>query len=155
VDLRFSQQWLWRVLSSEISPCCLVKANWSIRGTYSLHRLGWWVSKARNHHEVGTLCLLPASCWFLAWFIHAQISEVKTLCHESPNTCYWDNHLNSKVHHNKPSSKSQTHAEKEFRQKSTPCNSYMLDKHYGVSYNIIVTCMSVTINRVWTGDCTY
>jgi hypothetical protein len=46
---------------------------WSWYGR-SLHRSGSleWISQAWNQREAGrnpSLCLLPTSCWFLAWFI--------------------------------------------------------------------------------------
>jgi hypothetical protein len=37
--LRFSRQWLWKVLPSGITPCSLLKADWHFRGTYGLHLL--------------------------------------------------------------------------------------------------------------------
>jgi hypothetical protein len=41
-DLRFSQQWLWRVLSSvTLRHVVCLKVNYSVRGTCHLHLNGW------------------------------------------------------------------------------------------------------------------
>jgi hypothetical protein len=54
LDVRFSQRWLWRVLSPswDIGQCSPLKGNRHFGGTCP-HIQGWRVRQARTQHEAG------------------------------------------------------------------------------------------------------
>jgi hypothetical protein len=78
-----------------ITPCSPLKTN-RCSGGFHIHHQSRWISQGRNQHEArpaggyedfcllgynSVLCMLPASCWFLAWlrpWIHFQRT---TRCH--------------------------------------------------------------------------
>jgi hypothetical protein len=55
LDLRFSQQWLWRVVLYDIPPCSLLKVSWHFRGTCRFHL--WDQSRG-----LLAICFTPVSC---------------------------------------------------------------------------------------------
>jgi hypothetical protein len=61
-DLRFSQQWLWRLVFWVVTSCCSQRA-WPLRGTYRLHVRGWKVNQARNRRNGQPTELVPLKCW--------------------------------------------------------------------------------------------
>lgn len=81
LNLRLSQQWLWRVFC-DVSPCITTGINWHYGETHRLHLQDWRVV-GQSRKQQGTAC---ACCLLLVGFLNGLL-----FCHEDIGSAFTRN----------------------------------------------------------------